>query len=67
MHKKVLHSSTIVIYLTYFMYVVIVYTERHSCFAQFSLEESPFAAQEETEEEAEEIIETRGVRMNVVV
>ena len=49
------------------MYVVIVYTERHSCFAQFSLEESPFAAQEETEEEAEEIIETRGVRMNVVV
>ena len=46
---------------------MIVHTERHSCFAQFSLEESPFAAQEETEEEAEEIIETRGVRVNVVV
>ena len=34
-----------------------------SCFTQFSLNENPFTLSDDVEEEVEEIIDTRGVRM----
>lgn len=39
--------------------------ESSSCFSQYSLDDNPFGASEETEEEVEEIIDTRGLEDTV--
>ena len=36
-------------------------SEIFSCFAQYTVDENPFTVGEDTEEETEEIIDTRGV------
>lgn len=44
------------------LFALIFMLESSSCFGQYSLDDNPFGASEETEEEVEEIIDTRGVR-----
>jgi hypothetical protein len=43
--------------------VASVQKENRSCFVQFTLDENPFTATEELEEEMEEIIDTKEVRL----